>query len=293
MSTKDQLFFLSNGDGSFAIGNDTSLFDTPHWTFGDGAILSSGDIWSTIADGSDTHASPSHALDLNADASLTLDTMAPSFQLDSVGGSITDAAGGGDGDGSTSLSAYSSSIPVADHIDDLIIQINDASFMDQSQYQLASLSSDSGAGVFSTSGWFGADAAAGTQAPSFQSVDAPADNTAASFEPDLSAAAADAKSGSHPGGGSGGGHNGGGDPGLPTSYTSGDPNVDDAFEFNIHIEYSGSWTAQEQAIVKWAADLWSTIITADVRDDTDLNGNAVDDIVISMSTGHTTARAIQ
>jgi leishmanolysin len=93
--------------------------------------------------------------------------------------------------------------------------------------------------------------------------------------------------GSHPGGGGGGGgHGGGGGGGLPTTYTTGDPNVNDANEFNITINFSGSnWTSQEQAIVKWAADLWSSVITGDVQDDTDLNGNPVDDIVITMSIG--------
>jgi hypothetical protein len=89
---------------------------------------------------------------------------------------------------------------------------------------------------------------------------------------------ADAKGGggSHPGGGGGGGL---------LSYTSGDPSVSDANEFNIHIDFSGRWTSQEQTIVTWAADLWSKIITTDVRDDTDLNGNPVDDVTISMSVG--------
>lgn len=85
--------------------------------------------------------------------------------------------------------------------------------------------------------------------------------------------------------GGGGGHTGGGGSGLLTTYTSGDPNVSDTNEFNIQINFSGSWTAQEQAVVTWAADLWSKIITSDVRNDTDLNGNPVDDIVISISTG--------
>ena len=94
----------------------------------------------------------------------------------------------------------------------------------------------------------------------------------------------DAKGGGgQPGGG--GGHPGGGGSGLLTTYTSGDPNVADANEFNIKINFSGSWTAKEQAVVTWAADLWSKIITADVRDDTDLNGNPVDDITISIGTG--------
>ena len=93
--------------------------------------------------------------------------------------------------------------------------------------------------------------------------------------------AADARSG---GGGKPGGGGGGGGSGLLTTYTSGDPNVDNANEFNIQINFSGKWTVQQQAIVTWAADLYSKIITADIRDDTDLNGNLVDDIVLSVST---------
>src|SRR5215218_917811 len=91
----------------------------------------------------------------------------------------------------------------------------------------------------------------------------------------------DARAGS---GGGGGGKPGGGGAGLVTTYTSGDPSVSDAQEFNITINFSGRWTVQQQAIVKWAADFYSDLITADVRDDLDLNGNLVDDIVISVST---------
>jgi hypothetical protein len=94
--------------------------------------------------------------------------------------------------------------------------------------------------------------------------------------------AVDAKGGS---GGGGGGKPGGGGAGLVTTYTSGDPNVSDAQEFNITINFSGRWTVEQQVIVKWAADFYSDIITADVRDDLDLNGNLVDDIVINVSTG--------
>src|SRR5215212_795999 len=86
------------------------------------------------------------------------------------------------------------------------------------------------------------------------------------------------------GGGTPGGGGGGGGSGLLTTYTSGDPNVDNANEFNIQINFSGTWTAKQQAIVTWAADFWSKVIVADVHDDTDLNGKLVDDIVISVST---------
>jgi hypothetical protein len=92
----------------------------------------------------------------------------------------------------------------------------------------------------------------------------------------------DAKGG--PGGGPGGGGPGGGGTGLLKTYTSGDPTVDNANEFNIQINFSGKWTADQQATVTWAADLFSQIITADIRDDFDLSGNLVDDIVISMTT---------
>ena len=102
------------------------------------------------------------------------------------------------------------------------------------------------------------------------------------------AADANGGAGGRPGGGGGGG--GGGGSGLLTTYTSGAPNVDNADEFNIQINFSGTWTAQQQAIVKWAADFYSQIITADVRDDIDLNGNLVDDIVISVSTGRIDGR---
>jgi len=78
--------------------------------------------------------------------------------------------------------------------------------------------------------------------------------------------------------------------GLLTTYISGDPTVDNSQEFNIQINFSGRWTAQQQAIVTWAADFWSQIITADVRDDTDLNGNFIDDIVIDVSTGRVDGR---
>jgi hypothetical protein len=89
-----------------------------------------------------------------------------------------------------------------------------------------------------------------------------------------------------PGGGSGGGGKpGGGGSGVVTTYTSGNPNVDNASEFNIQINFSGKWTADQQAIVKWAADFYSQIITADIHDDLDLNNNLVDDIVITISTG--------
>ena len=72
---------------------------------------------------------------------------------------------------------------------------------------------------------------------------------------------------------------------MVTTYTSGSPTIDDVNEFNIKINFSGAWTAKQQAVVEWAADFWSSIITSDVHDDRDLNGNLVDDTVITVSTG--------
>jgi hypothetical protein len=86
-------------------------------------------------------------------------------------------------------------------------------------------------------------------------------------------------------GGPGGGGGGGGGTPLLTSYTSGDATVDDSQEFNIHVEFSGKWTAAQQADVIWAADAWSKIITGDIRDDLDLQGNLIDDISITFSVG--------
>src|SRR5436190_23234133 len=98
---------------------------------------------------------------------------------------------------------------------------------------------------------------------------------------------ANAAAGHGPGRGGGGGDDqgDGGKPGLLTTFTSGNPHVSDANEFNIQINFSGEWTMKQQAVVKWAADFYSHLITADIRDDIDLNGNPVDDIVINMSTG--------
>jgi hypothetical protein len=97
--------------------------------------------------------------------------------------------------------------------------------------------------------------------------------------------AANAKGGGAPGGGGPGGGGSGGGGGVVTTYTSGNPTVDDASEFNIKINFSGTWTAQQQAVVKWAADFYSQLITGDIHDDRDLNGNLVDDVVITVSTG--------
>jgi hypothetical protein len=115
-------------------------------------------------------------------------------------------------------------------------------------------------------------------------ADMSATDMASAFHSDIFAGqVADAKGAGGGGGGKPGG--GGGSGGTVTTYTSGDPNVDNVSEFNIKINFSGSWTAQQQAVVKWAADLYSHIITADIQDALDLAGNLVDDVVISLSTG--------
>lgn len=123
-----------------------------------------------------------------------------------------------------------------------------------------------------------------------QVTDSPPDTTGLFSDPDVfSSFTADVRSGGGGKPGGGGGGSGGGS-GLLTTYTSGNPGIDDANEFNIQINFSGSWTAEQQAIVTWAADTYSAIITSDIRDDLDLNGNLVDDIVISVSTGRIDGR---
>src|SRR2546421_3349595 len=81
-------------------------------------------------------------------------------------------------------------------------------------------------------------ASIGLSAQPFQAHGSPADTMGPFFEPDVfSGFTADARSG--PGGKPGGG---GGGSGLLTTYTSGNPDVADANEFNIQINFSGSWT---------------------------------------------------
>jgi hypothetical protein len=83
------------------------------------------------------------------------------------------------------------------------------------------------------------------------------------------------------GGGTGGSLTGG----VVSSYTSGGTSD----HFNIKLNFSGTWTAAQQAVVKWAADFWSSIITHDIRDESfrDSRGvtHNVDDVEINVSTG--------
>jgi hypothetical protein len=85
------------------------------------------------------------------------------------------------------------------------------------------------------------------------------------------------------GGGNDGGGGGGGDPALPTTYVSTGPTGDTTQDFNVKVNYIGTWTAEQQAIVEWAAYYLSSIITSDIRDDLDLNGNLVDDVEINIA----------
>jgi hypothetical protein len=277
MSAKTQLQFSPNQNGIAMIYDDNSSDELPHWTFGDAEGPSLASFWSTVEAGGTTQATAFYTL------SPTADVMALSFSLNVPDGYKVYAASAGDDDGSGLLASYTCRIPIVDYMDELKVQIDSASSVDRPQYQLGSSSSDAAEGNSFADGWLSAAAAA--QAQPFQTLYAPADAIGASVESDgLAGFAADAKGGpgGNPGGGGGGG--GGGGSGLLTTYTSGNQNVDDANEFNIQIDFSGKWTASQQAIVTWAADFYSQIITADIHDDTDLSGNLVDDIVISVST---------
>ena len=276
MSAEIQFYFPVSLDGLLVTGDDQFVFDFQHGIFGETGGPSLASIWSTV-EGGETHASAFHALDLSIDATA----------LSTPGDATGDPTSGGVNDGADPLMCHTSHVAI-EHANGLNIQANDTSFIDQPQHQLPSLSSEGASG-----GWPGVLNVDSAQAAYFQTFDSPANARGPSFGPDMFAGFIDAKGGggSHPGGGGGGGggHSGGGggggSGGLLTTYTSGNPNVADANEFNIHIDFGGSWTAQEQAIVTWATDLWSQIITADVRDDTDLNGNPVDDVAISMNIG--------
>ena len=275
MSARTQLQFSPNQNGTAMIYDNNSSAELPHWTFGDAEGPSLASFWSTVEAGGTTQATAFHTLNLTADA------VALSFPLNMLDGYEVYPATGGDDDGSGLPANYAGRISIVDHIGELKIQIDDASSVDRPQYQLGSFSSDGAEGNSFAGGWLSAAAAA--QAQPFQTPYAPADAMGASVEPDMLAGfAADAKGG--PGGNPGGGGGGGGGSGLLTTYISGNANVDDANEFNIQIDFSGKWTASQQAIVTWAADFYSQIITADIHDDTDLSGKLVDDIVISVST---------
>ncbi len=85
------------------------------------------------------------------------------------------------------------------------------------------------------------------------------------------------------GGGKGGGgkDDGGGDPNAVAEYLSGtaDPS-DDGFEYNILVDFKGSWSVDLQDAFIWAADWTSSVITDDVPD-VFYRGKIVDDILIT------------
>lgn len=91
------------------------------------------------------------------------------------------------------------------------------------------------------------------------------------------------------GGGSGkpGGGGSSGSSGTVTdTYISGDPNVADASEYNVQVNFIGdNWTDALKADFKGAADYLSSVITGDLPDIYSLSlfGGNVDDIVISAS----------
>ena len=111
--------------------------------------------------------------------------------------------------------------------------LTDAAFnLDFSQDQFSTWSSDSAGWPGSDPGWSVVTDVGSTPAQQVGTPDLPANDSAAFGQSDLfvdHAADAMGNAGGKPGGGGGGG----GGSGLLTSYTSGDPNVDNANEFNI------------------------------------------------------------
>lgn len=270
VSADGQFHFPVSLDAISVAGGNASIFDFEHGIFG-----SAGEA-AAVPD-----AVPElHALDAGLDAISFADA---SGDVPAVNwaNAVRDDAGG---------------LPTT-HADPLhtsafTLDFHGVTFVDQLQGGLAEFSTGGPA-----AGWPGALSDDGALTAQFQAFDAGSIPAGPSAATDISSGTVDARGGggSQPGGGGGGTHGGGGGNGggggggsgggLLTTYTTGDLAVSDASEFNIHIEFGGSWTAQQQAVVTWAADLWSSIITGDVRDDTDLNGNFVDDIVISMDVG--------
>jgi hypothetical protein len=70
-------------------------------------------------------------------------------------------------------------------------------------------------------------------------------------------------------------------PAYTHSFVSGQPSVNDAFEYNIQINFLGSnWTSNLKEDFENSANFLSEIIIADVADVDDFFGDFVDDIVI-------------
>lgn len=262
VSADGQFHFSVSLDAVSMAGGSQSIFDIEHGIFSSaGGVAAAADAMPEL-----------HAVDEGLDA----------FSFAVAGGgepAVNWANAGRDGDG------YSATHAGPLHANGFTLDLGGVTVLDQLQDGPAGFSTGG------TGGWPGALSDGGAQSEPFQAFDAHWSAAGPSVAADLSAGIADARGGGGSQAGGGGGHggggggNGGGGGGVLTTYTSGDLAVSDANEFNIHIEFGGSWTSQQQAIVTWAADLWSSIITGDVRDDTDLDGNFVDDIVISMSVG--------
>lgn len=270
----------SRSEGLSTIVGDGFLFDLPHWSTDGTTAPSLADFWPTDGDGNNAQGSPSHAPD------LPLDAMAAASEFSGVNDPAV--LSGGDNDDSSQFHATDdgriSTVGLMEALKFQTDRSDEASSTNGPGIQLAKLTSASDEKMFSLDGWSGISDAAGAEHQPPGTPGSSTDPTGPSFGPDAVAGFAfDAKGGTTGSPGSHGG--GGGGTGLLTSYVSGDANVGDASEFNIQINFSGSWTAKQQTIVTWAADTWSKIITADIRDDTDLNGNLIDDIVISVSTG--------
>ncbi|WP_419902004.1 leishmanolysin-related zinc metalloendopeptidase [Kiloniella sp.] len=82
------------------------------------------------------------------------------------------------------------------------------------------------------------------------------------------------------GGGDDGGGDGGGDPTILDEYLSGDDGTPDSQEFNILIDFKGTWTESLQDAFVWAADWITDIIISDIPD-VRFRGKTIDDIKIT------------
>ncbi|MCZ6607619.1 MAG: hypothetical protein O7A64_08135 [Alphaproteobacteria bacterium] len=132
-------------------------------------------------------------------------------------------------------------------------------------------------------------------ATGFRTVELPIDaiSSAAESGPGAGGAPADSdlifldfgvsgKGGVPGGNGNGGGgkdKGGGDDPNVLSTYTSGDENKDDSVEYNIEINFKGSWTADLKEAFTLSADLISGLITEDIAD-VFWRGKIIDDIRI-------------
>ncbi|MCP8940906.1 leishmanolysin [Alsobacter sp. SYSU M60028] len=89
------------------------------------------------------------------------------------------------------------------------------------------------------------------------------------------------------GGGSGGGGSTSGGATTFQDYTTGAADtVADSLQFNITLDFVGSFTQKQHDLIVWAANTWSTWITGDVHDDFyQDNTTPIDDLVIHVSAG--------